>query len=438
MYKRKKIICFVYARVNSTRLRNKLLKKINKETIIEKNLKIINKINYIDDIFLLTTNKKNDNSLIKICKFKNIKTFRGSENNLIKRTNDCINEYNLKYDYFVRYCCDNPLTSIKNIEKGLRIAIDNNFDIVSCAEHSNLVSGTSQVIIKKNCFKKILYESKDKKYKEHIENYCYDNHQKFNIHYINSSKKNYFNNLSLTLDNDHDFKRITKIYKNYKFSDGKFNIYLLKKNFFNNRISISRDILKLLGNTKNKYNITERSNLKISYNENNYINAVYFKKKFNYLEIIYKKYNKENLLFIKKFKNIDEAKLIFLNLLFTIVKKIYFEDYHNIIDLDKKIQSKKILYNFLPYKRNIYKYFPKKIVSDFDINKFSFIKNNKIDYKEIKKINIDMETLYIFNNNFYYPYNNYLKKFKKFNINEISETWQSYEYSSFRVDQSNL
>ena len=84
---------------------------------MKKKFKIINKINYIDDIFLLTTNKKNDNSLIKICKFKNIKTFRGSENNLIKRTNDCINEYNLKYDYFVRYCCDNPLTSIKNIEK---------------------------------------------------------------------------------------------------------------------------------------------------------------------------------------------------------------------------------------------------------------------------------------------------------------------------------
>ena len=59
-------------------------------------------------IIVATTDNKNDDNIIKIS--KNIFTFRGSENNVLLRTIECISKYKIDY---LRICADRVFLTIK-------------------------------------------------------------------------------------------------------------------------------------------------------------------------------------------------------------------------------------------------------------------------------------------------------------------------------------
>ena len=87
----KNLYLLLFIRLNSKRLKNKGFMKIGKlkviEIIIERCLKSISKKN----IIITTTNKKIDDKIFNFAKKKNIKIFRGSENDVRKRAIDCCN-----------------------------------------------------------------------------------------------------------------------------------------------------------------------------------------------------------------------------------------------------------------------------------------------------------------------------------------------------------
>jgi len=88
----------ITARCNSTRLKNKILKKItNKHLAIDI---IINRALLIKrPICLATSNHKSDDKLVKYVKKKyNIEIFRGHKENKVSRWLSCINKF--KIDYF--------------------------------------------------------------------------------------------------------------------------------------------------------------------------------------------------------------------------------------------------------------------------------------------------------------------------------------------------
>ena len=112
----------IEARMTSNRLPGKVILKVRKKTLLEYLVERLRKVQEIDDIILCTTKNKTDDVLVNIAKGLNIKYFRGSENNVLKRFIDCAKENSITN--IVRITADCPLIDPQLIDKCLQIHID--------------------------------------------------------------------------------------------------------------------------------------------------------------------------------------------------------------------------------------------------------------------------------------------------------------------------
>ena len=80
-----KFDAIIEARMNSSRLPGKILKKINGISFLELLIKRLSLTKSINNIYVATTTNKKDDKLIKVLKENKINYFRGSENNVLDR-----------------------------------------------------------------------------------------------------------------------------------------------------------------------------------------------------------------------------------------------------------------------------------------------------------------------------------------------------------------
>ena len=73
MYKKKKIILVIFARSNSTRLKNKLFKKIFDKNLLQISINNSKTMRYVDEVIIATTNKISDDKICNIAKKNKIK-----------------------------------------------------------------------------------------------------------------------------------------------------------------------------------------------------------------------------------------------------------------------------------------------------------------------------------------------------------------------------
>lgn len=232
MYKKKRVYIVIFARSNSTRLINKIYKKIKNQTLLQISINKAKSMKYIDKIIVATTFNKSDDRICLIAKKNGISYFRGPENNVLSRLYFCIK--NEKADYIVRYCCDNYLNENKLIEENIRRAVKYNLDLITPGEVAIVTKGASQVVISKNTILKVYKFSKNKIYNEHIENYCFENWKKFKIDYQITSENLYFDKLNFSIDTRKDISfvshnNINNIYQYYKLRRLNNKIYIKNK-----------------------------------------------------------------------------------------------------------------------------------------------------------------------------------------------------------------
>ena len=85
----KKVTIIIQARQDSTRFKNKILKKINGKEIILYLISRLKKCKKINDIIVAIPNNLRNKNLSNLLKSNNIKIFKGSEKNVLKRYYDC-------------------------------------------------------------------------------------------------------------------------------------------------------------------------------------------------------------------------------------------------------------------------------------------------------------------------------------------------------------
>ncbi|MDC0350205.1 hypothetical protein OAM73_00005, partial [Candidatus Pelagibacter sp.] len=140
---------FVQARYNSSRLRGKVLKKINKKPLLQFLIDRLKKIKE-SKIVVLTSTIKSDNKIVKLCKKNSIEFFRGSHLNVYQRYCDALNYY--KPSFFVRICGDSPLQNKTIIIKMINLYKKNNFNIISNVFPRSFPVGMSVEVIKSQFF----------------------------------------------------------------------------------------------------------------------------------------------------------------------------------------------------------------------------------------------------------------------------------------------
>lgn len=114
----KKIIgAIIQARMGSTRLPGKVLKKVGEKPLLLHMIERVRKSKKLDKIIVATSVLEKDDVIEDFCKENNVDCFRGSESDVLKRYYECAKNYNL--DTVVRLTADCPLIDFCMIDKCL-------------------------------------------------------------------------------------------------------------------------------------------------------------------------------------------------------------------------------------------------------------------------------------------------------------------------------
>lgn len=205
----KKIIASIEARMTSSRLPGKVLKKINNLPCLELMVNRVKKSKYLNDIVIATTINKEDDAIVKWCKENNINYYRGSENNVYERVLEA--HIHFDTDVIVELTGDCPLLDPVLIDDAIEIYLKGDYDYVSNCIEETYPLGMAVEVFSLETLKSIK-TNRELSYmdKEHVSPYLYvsNEYKTFNIE---APKEHFFPNLSVTLDTKEDFEMIEKV-----------------------------------------------------------------------------------------------------------------------------------------------------------------------------------------------------------------------------------
>lgn len=210
----RKIGILIYARNSSKRLPRKVTKIIfQNKSLLEIIHSRLKKKSKNVPIIVNTSSNKSDDKIVKICKKKKIKYFRGSLKNLIKRTLECCKKYRI--NSFVRVNADRPFFDVNLMNRMLNIYSRGQYDIVTNQFPRVCPKGLACEISNVEIFKKILKLKLIKSEKEHFFNYFYKNSNKYKIKNIYDKFYNKKKKLDLSVDTKKQFLKVKKIYNQF-------------------------------------------------------------------------------------------------------------------------------------------------------------------------------------------------------------------------------
>ena len=216
--------------MNSKRLPGKVLYKIAGKTVLEHILFRLKKSKKINNIYILTSTSKKDDSIFDLAKSKKFKVFRGSEKDVLKRFYDAAKLINA--DYIVRCNADCPLIDYRILDKMInKFTKNKKYDYLSNILIPTFPTGMHIEIFKKEVLNLANFKCKSKYRREHVTPYIYRNKR---LKIINIKNKQDLSFHRWTLDYYEDFIFIRKIYsmlyKKNKYFDMYDIINVIKKN----------------------------------------------------------------------------------------------------------------------------------------------------------------------------------------------------------------
>lgn len=207
-----KVVVITQARSGSTRLPNKVLKKINGKTLLQIHVDRIKQSKLVDDIFIATTISKADNQIEELAKELKVNYFRGNENDVLDRFYQTIKD--VKPDLIVRLTSDCPLIDPVLIDEVVQQAIDRKLDYYANIMEELFPDGQDIEVFTFKALEKAWNEANLKSDREHVTPYIRNNSSyKGGTLFTsdNYSINDNYNHVRLTVDEQVDFEVIEKI-----------------------------------------------------------------------------------------------------------------------------------------------------------------------------------------------------------------------------------
>ena len=164
-----KIIAITQARVGSSRLPAKILKKFNNKTFLEIHLERVLKSKYINKLIVATTSLESEKPIIQICEKLGISFYKGSEDDVLDRFYKAIEFEDV--DYVVRLTSDCPLIDPKLIDEIIKRGLDKKVDYISNTLTEDFPDGQDVELIKFETLERAWKESSLKSDREHVTPY---------------------------------------------------------------------------------------------------------------------------------------------------------------------------------------------------------------------------------------------------------------------------
>lgn len=216
-----RIVAIIQARMGSTRLPGKILKKVNGRPLLSYQLERLQQSNFISDLVIATTTDEKDDVIVEFCKLNNILWFRGSEEDVLARYYETAKRFNA--DAIVRITSDCPIIDVQVVNKTITYFIDNNFDYVSNTVDRTYPRGLDTEVFTFAALEKAHKEAVMERDREHVTAYFYTNPDIFKIAGVRNEVD--YSKYRWTVDTEEDFQLIENIIENLYSENPQFTLY---------------------------------------------------------------------------------------------------------------------------------------------------------------------------------------------------------------------
>ncbi|MEO4054183.1 glycosyltransferase family protein [Solibacillus sp. CAU 1738] len=203
-----RIVAIIQARMGSTRLPGKILKKVNNRPLLSYQIERLQQSQYIDELVIATTIKQQDDLIVEFCKENSISYYRGSETDVLARYYEAASAF--KADAIVRITSDCPIIDVQIVDLTIQHFIESNkFDYVSNTVERTYPRGLDTEIFSFAALKKAYNEALLERDREHVTAFFYSNPDVFSIGHIKNDKN--YSKYRWTVDTEEDLELIRKI-----------------------------------------------------------------------------------------------------------------------------------------------------------------------------------------------------------------------------------
>ena len=208
----KKVFAFIQARYNSKRLPGKVLKDLCGKCILEWSIERARQISSGVEVAVITGDMKDNQKIVKWCSENNVKTFVGSETDVLNRFRKAAEVFNA--ETVIRLTADNPVFDYKSASALLAIHHAQNAQYCSNKTEvgSGYPKGIGVEIFSIDTLKRLDSMSLSDSHREHVNDYILENPEQFPLSFHMSVSLDFSHN-SLTIDTQTDFECIEGLIK---------------------------------------------------------------------------------------------------------------------------------------------------------------------------------------------------------------------------------
>ena len=202
------IISVIQARMGSSRLPGKVMKKIdNSSVVLNYVIDQLKSSEKVEKILVATTDLKEDDLICSHLSSQNIDYFRGSSDDVLDRFYQCTKIFS--DSLIVRITADNPLIDPKIIDLVITEFLNHNCDYATNSLKRTFPYGTEVEVFSFSCLESSWTQANGDE-REHVTKFIYNNPKYFKIGSLDNDKSHV--NLHLSVDTEHDLKLISSLY----------------------------------------------------------------------------------------------------------------------------------------------------------------------------------------------------------------------------------
>ena len=218
------ISAIIQARLGSTRLPGKTLMTIKGDTLLGHLVNRIKACTLIDDIIIATTNKLSDDKIVDFARNRDLKLYRGSEDDVLDRFYKTAIEFDVKT--IVRVTPDCPMLDPRVTDFVISHYLKGNYDYVSNTIKPTYPDGLDTEIFSFKTLQKAWNEASLPSEREHVTAFIYKHPELFKLFNVEKDGED-ISWMRWTVDTEQDLRFIKKIFTADNFDNHYMNKCLL-------------------------------------------------------------------------------------------------------------------------------------------------------------------------------------------------------------------
>ena len=221
----KKIVGIIEARMSSSRLPGKVMKKILGKPLLELLIERLKRAKMLDIIVVATSTNPEDKIISDLAKKLGVKCYRGSLGDVLSRIIEAAKS--VKGDIIVEITGDCPLVDPEIVDKMVNTYLNSEADYVSNVLEATYPAGMDVQVFSVKILEEISKLTNTPEEREHGSWLIYKNPEKtrFKLLNVKGPKELFYPHLRLMVDYIEDFELISNIFEKLYPSNPNFNTY---------------------------------------------------------------------------------------------------------------------------------------------------------------------------------------------------------------------